>query len=373
MRKKIDPSSSKSKFRLWAARRPRLVLLLVNMVGITLVLVIVELVLRAWGLAPGYLDMGHADFKPLAKGQQLQVSEEFYTDSLGIYRAFPDSFVNRGFPVNSWGFRGPEFDLQDSSRKRVMLIGDSFTWGANAKPMDSCYADLLRGLGHQVFNFGIPGTDPDQYERIAELYIPQVNPDMVCLFFYMNNDIMRYPKAVVPNGNIYHITNVGWLNAYLDGDYIGGPEETYAYFKQRFNVPPTNAFNRLCAKTVIGTRAWQVLNRLEWVDGKRPAAIQARMDASEEARKHGPYAGRHLRVVARICASRGIPFRMFVIPGHDAIQRPDTAAMPGLFVGLPYHYPEGLVSADYFGRPDGHFNNSGHRKMAQTVTREIEK
>jgi hypothetical protein len=33
-------------------------LLLVNLMGIGFILVVVEVLLRAWGLAPGYQDMG---------------------------------------------------------------------------------------------------------------------------------------------------------------------------------------------------------------------------------------------------------------------------------------------------------------------------
>lgn len=363
-----------SKFRRFAARRPRTVLLLVNVVGIAIVLLLVEIVLRAWGLVPGYLDMGHDDFRPLPKGQTLTVSREYYTDSIGIFRALPDSFNRRpGYHVNSWGFRGPEFDLKDSSRKKIMLIGDSFTWGAHATPIDSSYADRLRRPGYQILNFGIPGTEPDQYERIAERYLDTVKPDMVCLFFYMGNDVMGQPKIVLPNSNIYHITNVGWLNAYLEGGYIGGPEETYNYYLKRFNLPPNNLFNRFCALTVIGTRVWQVMDQLKWVDEQRPDSVGTRKAKALEMYLQGPYSGPHVRHISEMCAERSIPFRMFVIPKHDVIERPDTAAMPTLFSGTPYLYLEGLTADDYYGRPDGHFNNKGHRKMAEFVRREIER
>jgi hypothetical protein len=220
----------------------------------------------------------------LPQGQTLQVSREYYSDSLGIFKALPDSFNHRtGYHVNSWGFRGAEFDLTDSSRQKIMLIGDSFTWGAHADPIDSSFADRLRSPDRQILNFGIPGTNPDQYERIAQRYIPIVNPDVICVFFYMKNDAMPWPNDVVPYGNCYHITNIGWLNAYLEGPYIGGPEETYQYYLERFNIPPNNWFNRFCAQTVIGSRFWQVLERMKWVDDRRPAHIQARKDASDEA------------------------------------------------------------------------------------------
>jgi hypothetical protein len=374
-----DPTGSSptppatSGFRRFASRRPRLVLLLVNLVGISLLLLVVEVALRAWGLAPGYMDMGYDDFRPLPDGQSLKVSLEYYTDSAGIFRALPDSFNHRpGYHVNSWGFRGAEFEAEDSSRQKVMLIGDSFTWGAHADPIDSSFADRLRKPGRQVFNFGIPGTNPDQYERIAQQYIPVVNPDVVCVFFYMNNDAMPWPNDVVPHGNCYHITNIGWLNAYLEGPYIGGPEETYAYYLKRFNIPPNNWWNRFCAQTVIGSRLWQVMERMQWVNDTRPSPVQERMLASEEAVMKGPYSGPHLKRIAELCKARNIPFYLFVIPGHNAIERPDTTGRPGMFNGLPFFYPDGLTVDDYYGRPDGHFNNHGHRKMAAFVEETIE-
>lgn len=360
--------------RRWMRRRPRMVLLLVNLMGILLVLVVAEYALRGWGMVPGYLDMGHADFHPLPKGESLRVSQEFYTGDDGIYRALPDSFLRRpGYHVNSWGFRGPEPDLGDSVRPRLMLIGDSFTWGAHADPIDSSYADLIRRPDVQVFNFGIPGTDPDQYQRVAETFIPRVEPDAVFLFFYMANDAMSLPHDVGPRQNCYHITQIGWLNAFLDGGYIGGPEETYRYYLDRFNVPPHNAFNRFCARTVIGTRFWQVLDRLGWVNSTRTPEIEARKARNIEQLKSKPYSGGHLRAISSYCAGRGIPFRLFFIPAHTAIERPDTASEPRLLGGLPYLYPEGLTADDYYGRPDGHYNNAGHRKMAALVKAEMER
>ena len=373
-REKQEKAAPKSKLGKWMQQNPKRFLLLANVFGLLVIVIFFEILLRSWGLAPGYLDMGWDDFRPLPEGETLKVSKEFYTDSEGIFKALPDSFNHRPhYHVNSWGFRGDEFQPDDSSRKKIMLIGDSFTWGANAKPVDSSYADLIRRPEYQILNFGIPGTEPDQYAHIAEHYIPLVNPDMVCLFFYMGNDVLMMRQDVKPFQNRYHLTQLGWLNAFLDGDYIGDADATYAYYLKRFNLPKTTLFNKFCALTVIGTRFWQLLTRVGVLSADREPEIQKRIDAFQKGAMDGPYSGEYLRKIQAQCKAANIPLKLFVMSDHNDISRPAKADSPGLFQGLDYFFPEDITLDDYYGRPDGHYNNSGHRKMARHILKEIEK
>jgi hypothetical protein len=357
----------------WMHRHPKKFLLLVNLVGLLFVLCICEIVLRFIGYHPGYLEMGWTDFQPLERGAKLEVRNDFYTDSLGIFVASDQPNVHAPeVHVNSLGFRGPEFEPQDSSRKKVMLIGDSFTWGATAKPIDSSFADLIRRPDWQVMNFGIPGADPDQYARVAEVYIPQMNPDVVCLFFYMANDVMHLPQQVKPYQNRYHLTNVGWLNPFLDGPYIGDAQATYDYCVERFSIPKTGIFNRFCALTCIGTFVWRGLVRMHWIQENYRPEMQKRLDESAQWKALGPFAWSHIFDVEAACAIKGIPFRLFIIPAHNAIHRPTPEEMKTLFEGIDTEYCDALTTDDYYGRPDGHFNNAGHRKMAKFVAQELE-
>jgi lysophospholipase L1-like esterase len=357
--------------RRWMHRRPRLALLMVNLGGLLLLSSIVEVCLRASGMHAGALDMGWSNFQPLPADASLRVSHEFYTDSLGIFKAAAQH--EPGYVVNADGFRGPDFAPADSSRKKIMLIGDSFTWGAHATPLDSSFADRLRRPDWQVMNFGIPGADPDQYASIAEHYIPRMQPDLVCLFFYMANDVMEIPQHVGPYQSRYHLTNVGWLDPFVDGAYIGDAQATYEYCCTRFKLPETNLFNRLCAQTVIGTLFWRALLRLEMIDAGYPPAMQARYDATQATRKKGPYSSQYLQQVQATCAANKIPLLLFIIPLHTAIQAPSAEERNSLFPEMNILYPPTLTGADYYPRPDAHFNNAGHRKMADFVAAEIEK
>ncbi len=355
-------------------RHPRRFLVLVNLVGLLILVGVAEVALRVWGFHPGHLEMGWTDFQALPRDTKLTVRHDFYTDSLGIFKASDKPEMHGpGIVINAMGFRGPEFEPADTRRKKVMLIGDSFTWGATARPIDSAFADLLRRPAWQVMNFGIPGADPDQYARIAEVYIPQVNPDVVCVFFYMANDVMQLPQHVGPYQNRYHITNVGWLNPFLDGDYIGDAQATYKYCAERLTIPPTNWLNRVCRLTCVGTLLWRGLVRMKWIQEHHSPAIQARVDAAQILRLQGPYSLPHLQKIQAICAERNIPFRLFLIPTHNDIRKPTPQENETLFRGIEVGYCDGLTTADYNDRPDGHFNNAGHRKMAQYVATSLQK
>jgi len=56
-------------------------------------------------------------------------------------------------------------------RTKILFLGDSFTWGASAKPITNCFVDIVTRRGYLTFNTGIPGTGLNQYVYIAEKYI----------------------------------------------------------------------------------------------------------------------------------------------------------------------------------------------------------
>jgi len=83
---------------------------------------------------------------------------------------------------NSLGFLGNEWQMQkDSSRKRVITLGDSFTEGDGA-PMDSCYPALMQNmLGNkfEVLNAGVRGSDPVFGIKNFEDRLLPFQPDLI--------------------------------------------------------------------------------------------------------------------------------------------------------------------------------------------------
>ncbi len=95
---------------------------------------------------------------------------------------------------NSLGFREREFARgQSSDSYRIMVLGDSLTWGAGLSPSER-YTNLLeRSLSAatsrsvEVLNFGIEGGPTTVEADIFEFYHEMVQPDLVVLGFCLND------------------------------------------------------------------------------------------------------------------------------------------------------------------------------------------
>lgn len=96
--------------------------------------------------------------------------------------------------INSLGFRDREFALDKGDEKRILAVGDSFTygWGVAA---DESFPKLLEsnlrrtGDRVEIANLGQPGASPSTYARIADKAIPILKPDLVIVFILQGDDL----------------------------------------------------------------------------------------------------------------------------------------------------------------------------------------
>lgn len=362
-------------------RHPRLARWGLVALGFLVAFGLVEGFLRIKGYRAGYIHMGTGPFRPLADGESLNLSHEFFTDSTGMFRAAPDSFNGRqaypGYYINRDGFRNPEWKDLDSTRRRLLLLGDSFLWGATAQPIDSAFAGHIGRAGYTCINLGIPGTDPDQYALAAARYLDRFQPDAVCIFFYAANDVILRPRQLRPGVNRYHITrNLGWLDAYLDHPAgMADPQATYDWYSKRFSVPPGSFWNGFCRQTAAFSLLWQLQrNHFGKVSPAWDPAVADSVALTNAAAKtdSGAVSGTYLREIQARCAAAGIPCHIFLIPVHTQLEADFFAAYPRLRTGLQWHVPAALTRDDYNDWPDGHFNNTGHRKFAGFVLEKLQ-
>jgi hypothetical protein len=106
-------------------------------------------------------------------------------------------------PVNPQGFRDShDFDriAIAPDRKRLMVLGDSFMWGAQVAPHESVPAFLQQKLGDSwdVFNVSAPGWGIDQMVLAYFRYRDAIRPDVV-LLAYIDEDVDRVLDAYRPN------------------------------------------------------------------------------------------------------------------------------------------------------------------------------
>src|ERR1039458_548824 len=75
--------------------------------------------------------------------------------------------------INNLGFRDRDFQVRRSSAKRVLAIGDSFTYGWGVDAENSWPKVMERelrqgGLEIEIANLGAPGAGPREYAALAE-------------------------------------------------------------------------------------------------------------------------------------------------------------------------------------------------------------
>jgi lysophospholipase L1-like esterase len=103
--------------------------------------------------------------------------------------------------INKLGFRDREIDVSMKAKKRIMIIGDSFTygWGVN---IEQSWPKILEsnliasGFDLEIYNLGQPGDDPVDYANIAEKAIPILNPDVVVIAVLEGDDLAQLAELV---------------------------------------------------------------------------------------------------------------------------------------------------------------------------------
>ena len=115
------------------------------------------------------------------------------------------------YAMNRWGLRGDDFERdREPGVRRIMILGDSFTFGAGVHLQD-VFAHLLeqqlneRGDGrYECLNFGVPGYSTLDERVMYETFASQFDVDVVLLAM-VSNDHM--PIAEYVNGGDQRLRN----------------------------------------------------------------------------------------------------------------------------------------------------------------------
>jgi lysophospholipase L1-like esterase len=131
-------------------------------------------------------------FKPTFTGNPY----EAYDDTLGWlgipgYRHSINAQWDKVFyEINDWGFRddAPLPPELTQGKHRVMFLGDSFVEGYGIDVFDRA-TNMIKNLDTTVvvYNFGVVGYSTDQELLVLKSFGPRIKPDVVVLFFCMND------------------------------------------------------------------------------------------------------------------------------------------------------------------------------------------
>jgi hypothetical protein len=157
----------------------------------------VLLVLIQCGLTLGAVELGLAIFHPIP--YSIAANMYFEADPYTGYRLKPGGIghyqMNIPAVANSHGHRDVEVTLKKPPGVfRILVLGDSFTVGANVR-QEEAYPKVLEknlqsvyGPRIQVVNAGVGGWDPFQYAQYFEHYGQEFEPDLILVGFFVGND-----------------------------------------------------------------------------------------------------------------------------------------------------------------------------------------
>jgi lysophospholipase L1-like esterase len=326
---------------------------------VLIALVIIEIVLRTKGYKPGDMKPNWLNFHPV---DSLYVINEFYTNPEGLLLADSTTFAAQATYVNSDGFRSPDLAKIDTTKKKILFIGDSFTWGMSAKPIqDNCFADLLRNeTNYEVVNLGIPAADPVQYAMLAEKYIPKIKPDYVLVMFFTGNDLMKEDRKVIPGSPYYYWSNAGALLADMDGKHFNSAQQAYNYIvnDKYYLRRSSNLFEKVIARSSLLSRLYSVRFRI-----KEKLEYENMLNDTRITK-------RYLNKIKAVAKQNHVPVKFVLIPEVKEADMP-IEKYRQRYASL---LDDSLLKSDWLlvqnsktnfvDYPDAHLNNKGHRFYA---------
>ncbi|MCB9185941.1 MAG: hypothetical protein H6601_04265 [Flavobacteriales bacterium] len=265
-------------------------------------------------------------------------------------------------PVNSYGFYSIPFASACKGKGRVLMLGDSFTWGHSTSNKTKSFSNTLLARGYTVFNTGISGSDIPQYNLVFEQFFDQVQPDVVVVNLFMGNDIVpleRKPQAHVP---IHYSTNAGNILSYQAGVLFPDMQSAYDNVMWNMTIPLTDKFNLLMSKTVVTTIIWLGLVRFGLVEHRFTTLPY--LPTTYESRGE-------LQKLIDGCAEKRVPLIISIIPQVEGKKLIGSEKTPAVFEGMDFHEPE--MNLDQYNIDDGHFNNDGHLAYANYLQELIDK
>lgn len=259
-----------------------------------------------------------------------------------------DSGIKWSYQLNADGFRGDEFDVQ-SNNKRVLFIGDSYTfgWGVDQQEvlpyqLEQLLAGPPYAMNVDIYNLGVPGYNTVQEFHLLNQVLDRYSPELVMVGYVMND--------AQPQANVHERPSVryryvrSWLLAFIKEQYNYYMHEGEAVLATGLNLPDTDFVSSV------------VENQPKWV-----ATRQALTDMADLARSRDipfilvvfPSFNMHL--------DRRYPFR----PIHDEVNA--WSAEAGVTSVDLLDYLQGIDREAYRVAGDGHPNGKAFESAAEVL------
>jgi lysophospholipase L1-like esterase len=107
----------------------------------------------------------------------------------------------------------------------IITLGDSQTWGVNAKREDSWPDQLSRISGHSVYNMALGGFGPVQYQVLTSQAL-SLSPKLIIVAVYLGNDIYDAYSMVYQHENYRNLRDVN-APADFTEDTVGARAQSF--------------------------------------------------------------------------------------------------------------------------------------------------
>jgi hypothetical protein len=292
------------------------------------------------------------------------------------------NFKNRLAIINPQGYHDSDEFVHSPALDdayKILILGDSFTWGASADVglswVERVEAELKGRQSVIVWNAAIPATGTKQALLSLKSLLPIMQPDLVILGFFTND----FADNLYPL-DMYYRTNAGIaiLQYSLNENYAPvkiAPDEA---FERAFGIPPGNKANPLeflIRRTRSGSLFFQGVTQLEtdiayyfiqepYFDPTAPLEFQVGITQDLVAE------------IQNLAAAAKTEFLVMLIPERNDLGTPGENYQKAISLfnelGISYIEPRAiLLERDYAPEPDPHWNNEGHGKVAGFVLEEL--
>ncbi len=272
------------------------------------------------------------------------------------------SYSGEGIETNAMGIRATrEYAFERTPGvRRIVLIGDSYTWGektwkgpiSNAQTFSALLEERLPRL--EAINLGVHGWGTDQQLLYLRELGLRFQPDLVILGFFEADisrnvvDFFGYskPRFVLEDGELV-LTNTPILEG---GALLETPFEMPSFYLGSLVRKGVNtALDRTKLRPIEGREEWHVTRAI-----------------FEAARRESEAAGAELVIV-------DIPFHVRTEPTPVERAVASWAAETGTrFVSLREHFLS-MPPEDWESVHDGHFTARGHDETARALQAYIER
>ena len=207
---------------------------------------------------------------------------EFKPNASGVFPGNVDSTRTFPYRTNSHGLRDRDRFEKKPGSTRVLVVGDSYTWGyavAEDEAFPQRAERLLNERGHsevEVINGGIPDYNSRQERQLLERLMPVYQPDAVFLAYVVND---AEPSTAMPTP----------------------PDEVYRHASSWFLTELAEVANRRLFRRRVLPSNKDTFGG-SYLDGFDEGSLKWR--DSKEA----------IRQMHEICAAARVPFTVLIMP-----------------------------------------------------------